>query len=172
MLVNNYTLEIRFIGLVKLSCNGEIDRLKLAVLFQMSCVGTPHICYGDEIGMMGGHDPDCRRPFNWEYTNDKEKVSIYNYYKQLIKIRNEYSSLRTGTFKTILADGMIYAYERNDDDSSIIVLINNDTKSHKIQLPFTKDAIVDLLTGKKYFIKNGIFEVDINHMTGMVLKGI
>ena len=24
-LVNNYTLEIRFIGLVKLSCNGEIE---------------------------------------------------------------------------------------------------------------------------------------------------
>src|SRR6056297_377969 len=48
--------------------NGDIDKLKMAVLFQMTYVGAPHIWYGDEIGMMGAHDPDCRRPFNWKYT--------------------------------------------------------------------------------------------------------
>ena len=46
----------------------------MAVFFQMTYVGVPHIWYGDEIGMMGGNDPDCRRPFNWKYTEDADKV--------------------------------------------------------------------------------------------------
>ena len=44
-------------------------------LFQMTYVGTPHIWYGDEVGMMGAHDPDCRRPFDWNYGEDLEKSS-------------------------------------------------------------------------------------------------
>ena len=52
------------------TCNGDISKLEMAVLFQMMYVGTPHIWYGDEVGMMGGHDPDCRRPFDWNYTQD------------------------------------------------------------------------------------------------------
>ncbi len=69
------------------SANGDINRLKLAVLFGMTYVGAPHIWYGDEVGMLGAHDPDCRRPFNWKYTDDSEKVALRNYYKQLISIR-------------------------------------------------------------------------------------
>ena len=96
------------------SANGDISRLKMAVLFQMTYVGTPHIWYGDEVGMMGAHDPDCRRPFNWKYTEDSEKVSLRDYYKKLIHIRKENSCLRTGSFDTLIAEGMVYGYFRSD----------------------------------------------------------
>ena len=62
------------------SASGDISKLKLAVLFQMTYVGVPHIWYGDEIGMMGAHDPDCRRPFNWKYIDDLEMVSIRDFF--------------------------------------------------------------------------------------------
>ncbi len=35
----------------------------LANLLMMAYPGVPSIYYGDEIGMLGGKDPDCRRAF-------------------------------------------------------------------------------------------------------------
>lgn len=152
------------------SCNGEIPRLELAVLFQMTYVGTPHIWYGDEVGMMGAHDPDCRRPFNWKYTEDPEKVALRDYYKKLIQIRKENSCLRTGSFNTLLTDGMVYSYLRNDENSSIAVILNNDTKNHKVKIPFDANSVIDLLTGKEYFIKKSILEIEVDAMSGAVLR--
>tara|TARA_B100000945_G_C20425670_1_gene620372 strand:- start:2218 stop:4854 length:2637 start_codon:yes stop_codon:yes gene_type:complete len=152
------------------SCDGDISRLKMAVLFQMTYVGAPHIWYGDEIGMMGAHDPDCRRPFEWNYIENVEKVNLRDYYKKLIHLRKKYTCLRTGSFQTLIADGMVYGYLRMDNNNSIAVLINNDTKSNKISLPFENKNMVDLLTGKEYSIKDGFLEIDIDSMSGMVLK--
>lgn len=45
---------------------GETDRLKLAIAFQFTYIGTPYIYYGDEIGLDGGHDPYCRRCMIWD----------------------------------------------------------------------------------------------------------
>jgi len=151
------------------SANGDISRLKMAVLFQMTYVGTPHIWYGDEIGMMGAHDPDCRRPFNWEYTKDSEKVALRDYYKKLIQIRKENACLRTGSFDTLLTDGMVYGYLRSDKNSSIAVILNNDTNRNKIKVPLNSSKVVDLLTRKEYSIKEGVLEVELDVMSGMIL---
>ena len=152
------------------SCNGDISRLKMAVLFQMTYVGTPHIWYGDEVGMMGAHDPDCRRPFDWNYGEDLEKSSLRKFYKKLIHLRKEYSCLRTGSINTLIAEGMVYGYERNDENNSIIVLLNNDTNSHKISLPCKKESLINLLSGEQYLVKDGILEININAMSGVILK--
>ncbi len=42
---------------------GDWDALKLSLLFLLTIPGAPCIYYGTEIGMVGGHDPDCRRAF-------------------------------------------------------------------------------------------------------------
>ncbi len=152
------------------SCNGDVARLEMAVLFQMTYVGTPHIWYGDEIGMMGAHDPDCRRPFNWKYTEDSNKVALRDYYKKLIQIRKDNSCLRTGSFKTLIADGMVYGYIRSDKDGIISVLINNDTISHKIEVPINTSSVVDLLTGEQYSTNSGLLEINLEPMSGVVLK--
>ena len=48
-------------------CNGDESATpRLALLFQMTYPGIPMLYYGDEIGMQGGADPDCRRPMIWE----------------------------------------------------------------------------------------------------------
>ena len=142
----------------------------MAVFFQMTYVGTPHIWYGDEVGMMGGHDPDCRRPFNWKYTEDSEKVALRDHYKQLIQIRKENSCLRTGSFETLLTDGMVYGYLRRDKNSSIAVIINNDTKRNNIKVPLNNHKVIDLMTGKEYSIEEGLLEVELDAMSGMILK--
>ena len=65
---------------------------------------------------------------------------------------------------------MVYDYERSDYNSSIAVIINNDTKIHKIKIPLDSHYTIDLLTEKEYFIKNGILEIEVDPMSGAVLK--
>ena len=52
----------RFLSL----CEGNLDRMKLAVLFQMTFVGMPCVFYGDEKGMTGVLEEEYRRPMPWE----------------------------------------------------------------------------------------------------------
>ena len=152
------------------SAGGDISRLKMAVFFQMTYVGVPHIWYGDEIGMMGANDPDCRRPFNWQYTEDAEKVSLRDYYKKLIEIRKENSCLRTGSFSTLIADGMVYGFLRSDENSSVAIIINNDTKVRLVKIPIDKKAVIELLTEKEFIIKDGKLEIELDAMSGVVLR--
>ena len=88
----------------------------------------------------------------------------------MIQIRKENSCLRTGSFDTLLADGMVYSYLRSDSNSSIAVVINNDTKIHKIKIPFDSHYAIDLLTEKEYLIEDGMLEIELNAMSGAILK--
>ena len=40
--------------------------VKLAFLFQFAFLGAPAVYYGDEIGLRGGKDPECRGTFPWD----------------------------------------------------------------------------------------------------------
>jgi glycosidase len=41
-------------------------RARLLRLAQFTWAGAPHIWYGEEAGMWGADDPDCRKPMLWE----------------------------------------------------------------------------------------------------------
>ena len=91
---------------------GNIKAAKLAVLLQMTYPGAPCIYYGDEVGMEGGKDPECRKGFPWDPACQNKEISAW--YHRLIDLRNSHACLRTGGFRTIAADPAngIYAYLR------------------------------------------------------------
>jgi len=67
---------------------------RLAVVAQFTLPGVPFVYYGEEIGMDGGHDPDCRRPMIWDDRRwDKETLVFY---KKIIGIRQSHAALRRG----------------------------------------------------------------------------
>ncbi|MGL5749894.1 MAG: glycoside hydrolase family 13 protein, partial [Paraclostridium sp.] len=72
--------------------NEDKSLLNLAVVMQMTFEGVPYIYYGDEAGMIGGKDPDNRRTYPWK-NEDKE---LLNFYKKMIKERNNRYSLSNG----------------------------------------------------------------------------
>ncbi|HHS50705.1 MAG TPA: hypothetical protein ENN07_06265, partial [candidate division Zixibacteria bacterium] len=82
---------------------GESWRLNLAMVWSLIWPGAPCIYYGDEIGMTGGADPDCRKAFPWheQDTWDTELLSTVRYISSL---RERNSCLRHGTFRPLLLD--------------------------------------------------------------------
>jgi len=70
------------------------DKLKMAAALQLLLPGMPFIYYGDEYGMTGGDDPDCRRGMVWdENRQDKE---MFAWYRKLIQIRKAYPAIIEG----------------------------------------------------------------------------
>ncbi len=169
----------------------EIDRLKLMMIFQMTYVGAPYIYYGDEAGMWGANDPCCRKPMVWSDMNYKnEKVlpdqslkqqvdevkfnfDLFEYYKKLIRIRNENTALQLGDFKTIFIDDEkeIYVYSRKYNFNEVLVILNKGVKSYSLSLDTEhKEFYTDLIDKRKMIpTENGILHVDLASNSGKIL---
>ena len=93
----------------------------LSSLLLMTFPGAPSIFYGDEVGLVGGKDPDCRRGFP---EAEKWDVEILKIYKELIALRHQYASLRTGSYKTLYANETIYILARILEGEETIVAVN------------------------------------------------
>ena len=154
---------------------GDIWKTYLALIFQMTYVGTPTIYYGDEYGMQGGNDPDNRRTFDWtQGTTTNAAVALT---QKLIAIRNQYAALRTGSFMSLLTDdaNKLYAYGRFDQSHRIAVALNNDSTSHTVTVPVWQlsmtngSTVTDLLSGNTYTVSGGNVTVAVNGHYGAIL---
>ncbi|MFH1754552.1 MAG: alpha-amylase family glycosyl hydrolase [Candidatus Latescibacterota bacterium] len=154
---------------------GKDDRLMLAALFQMTYVGIPQIYYGDEVGLKGGKDPDCRRTFPWNWQESPRRKKIHDFYTKILSLRHQYEALRTGRFETVLTDGRVYSYVREDDNNRIIIVLNNEGSARRADLAledfgFTNGArLVDALSGGEYTVGDGKISIDLEALTGAVL---
>ncbi|MEM8828544.1 MAG: glycoside hydrolase family 13 protein [Cyanobacteria bacterium P01_G01_bin.19] len=97
------------------------DSFLLSSVLLMTFPGAPSIFYGDEVGLPGGKDPDCRRVFP---ETEQWDIEILKAYKELIALRHKYSALRTGKYKTLYADSNVYIFARILDEKEAIVAVN------------------------------------------------
>ncbi len=112
-------------------CKDCEKRFELAVVFQFTFPGVPLVYYGDEIGMKGETDPDCRRPMVWDST--KWNAGILKLYRFLIALRKESEALRKGGFidLSVIGNQGILAYGRYTEKEFLVILINTThTKSN------------------------------------------
>ena len=114
-------------------CQDDIARVILAVTFLFTYVGAPMIYYGDEIGLRGGNDPDCRGCMSWETAEWEHK--LVKLYKSLIYARHEHPALRRGDFLPLLIFNGIYAYLRRFEDDEVIVILNPREERHQLEIP-------------------------------------
>ncbi len=112
----------RFISLA----GGDATALRLAALIQMTLPGAPCIFYGDELGLEGREDPDCRRAYPWDPA--RQDRGLRDFMAGLIATRREYPLLRRGRFELLGADGSAVAYRLFDPEGhsprSIVVAVN------------------------------------------------
>ena len=74
---------------------GDHDGVALATLLQMTLPGAPCVYYGDEIGLDGGKDPDCRRAFPWDETAWHQPTR--ELLRRAITLRKAHRSLRSSS---------------------------------------------------------------------------
>jgi cyclomaltodextrinase len=151
-------------------CNGDDDKLKLATLFQMTYPGAPMMYYGDEIGMEGGKDPDCRRTMIWDST--KWNTGILEWCRKLVNIRNENPVLREGSFTTVLAnnDLKLYGFLRVYGNTKALVVLNNKPTSAEVSsdlIPMLSETWYDVL--HEASIEKGAKALIVPERSGIIL---
>jgi glycosidase len=106
----------------------------LAVVAQFTLPGVPFIYYGEEIGMDGGNDPDCRRPMVWDEKRwDKDTRAFY---KKLIELRQAHAALRHGNLTMLDADALVFLRHTDKINETALVAINSSMQPYR-QIVFT-----------------------------------
>jgi cyclomaltodextrinase / maltogenic alpha-amylase / neopullulanase len=103
-------------------CGGDLAAVCLAVLLQMTLPGTPCVYYGDEIGMEGLMDPDCRRAFPADPETWQAEPS--RWLADLAALRHGSRAMRDGELLLLRAEGAGLAYLRRHDDDALACLLN------------------------------------------------
>ncbi|HLO84519.1 MAG TPA: glycoside hydrolase family 13 protein [Nostocaceae cyanobacterium] len=110
---------------------GDRPSLYLATLLLLTFPGAPCIYYGDEVGLTGSYDPDCRKGFP---TPEHWDQDILEYHRQLIKLRHNYPALRIGTYQTLYAQGQVYIFTRRLEAQILVVAVNAGNKTAKVSI--------------------------------------
>ena len=138
------------------------NKMKMAAAMNLFMGGSAFIYYGEEIGMPGsGNDPSKRAPFYWNEARDNgttnpppecqlpesyelgsleqqraDADSLYNYYRQVIAIRNALPQIARGipTAETALNVGCVSAHRKTWNEKECIILMNINGEEAKVDL--------------------------------------
>ncbi len=130
-------------------------RADLYRLWEFTTVGAPHIWNGDELGMWGADDPDCRKPLWWPdlqpfqaespapgHTGQPTPIvpdrTPLNEYRGLAELRREHPVIVTGTLQ-FLDSGheRVLLYQRVDPSTNetLVIAINTSSSAVSVALP-------------------------------------
>lgn len=109
--------------------------IELATLLLFTFPGAPSIYYGDEIGLAGGLDPDCRRSFPKEHQWD---LDVLDYHKKLINLRRYCPALCTGEYKFIFANKYVYVFARILEQQTLIIAVNISDQTQEVLLDLSQ----------------------------------
>jgi cyclomaltodextrinase / maltogenic alpha-amylase / neopullulanase len=140
---------------------GNASKIQLAFSFLFAYPGVPSIYYGDEIGLEGRKDPDCRRAFPWD--RERWNQELYAHVKKLAHLRTQHPVLRHGDLKRIIAseNQNCYVFLRSSGESQIIVALNASSIKRTVSIPAAEVGwqdgreVVDLIGGTHYGVTDG-----------------
>jgi cyclomaltodextrinase / maltogenic alpha-amylase / neopullulanase len=110
------------------------DKLNMMMALIMTIPGVPVIYYGDEFGMAGGNDPDCRRMMRFgDQLNHFEQKNLA-VTKRLAGIRASNMALLYGDAGFYETDERTLVIARTYFNNSVIVLFNNSDAPREIAI--------------------------------------
>ena len=150
------------------SMGENIPKTKMAYAWLYTCRGIPQLYYGSELLMKGianpdgwvrldfpgGWDGDQKNAFTEQGLN-KEEIDFLHYVQALGAYRTKSSALKTGEMMQYLPEDGLYVYFRYDTNSTIMCVMNTDTKSRSVDLAKYSERTnnykggIDIITGNK-----------------------
>ena len=98
------------------------NRLRVLHAFNASIPGVPVIYYGDEIGIPGGNDPDCRRMMRFSNWSEEESTTKA-FVEEIMKLRRNRMSLIYGdTEVLVVEDDYIIILRKYFNEVTIAIL--------------------------------------------------
>ena len=175
------------------------EGLELAETFLLTARGIPMIYYGDEIGMMGGEDPENRRDFPGEWSDeerrqfqsasnrpfqpqglDASRARLLEHIRRLTHLRARLEPLRRGSMIALAAGEHAFTFARVTNAASVIVAINNGLRSESIRCNIAPAHVQDgsvledrLGHAPDIHVAGAVFHVDLAPRSAAVfaLKG-
>lgn len=148
---------------VGVSDSTAYDKMFLFQAFNLTITGIPVIFYGDEIGMTGANDPDCRRMMRFENWNSRER-KLWKKISVMAHLRKNNPVLVYGDFINLITDQDSWAYARKYFEKTAIMVFNNSSAVRVLQIPVPEDLNVNSLNavfGTKFQIKNKILTIQL-----------
>lgn len=146
-----------------------ITRWKLALTYIYTAPGIPIVYNGSEIAMDGGEDPDNRRMM--EFDGDNELIT---YLSKLGELRNEHNALTRGELVQLHEASGMAVYKRTYQNETIIVAINNTSKSQTVKISSKEIAddkqLTGLLSDMQVKAKSGKYQLTIDAETAEIFK--
>jgi cyclomaltodextrinase len=157
-------------------CSGDLDALRLATLLQLTLPGAPCIYYGDEIGMAGSADPDCRRAFPVDPVEWEREPS--EWVASLAGLRHSSRAFRDAELRLLRTDGAAIAYLRRAGDEVFAVVANagDDELAWDVPLPMavTEASVVPIRGGaagvRSAAMVDGALRIRLRRRDGMVIR--
>lgn len=166
---------------------------KLLLVHQFTFVGAPHIWNGDEVGMWGADDPDCRKPLVWDdirYEDEsanydpgkkrpvdvvKPDKELFSFYQKLTKLRRENDVLSAGELNFTVADDekMVLSYTRSKGNEEIVVVFNRSDNEQSVFVPVKNNGSYKELFPAEENIRKTVdsgLEIKLQPLTAVVLK--
>lgn len=112
--------------------SGDATAIRMAIALQLTSPGAPMIYYGDEIGLEGGDDPDCRRTMPWDMAHwDADRLA---WHRDLIRLRQRTPALRSDADRIHAIGPDVVLRQRGAGDESVWVAINRGTRHERVPL--------------------------------------
>jgi cyclomaltodextrinase len=165
----------------------------LLLIHQFTFIGSPQIWNGEEFGMWGADDPDCRKPLIWNdivYEDERaafdptksrpvdvvrQDTALLTFYRKLCKMRKDNPVLAFGDLSFTVADDkkMLLAYSRSEASNEILVAFNRSDNKQEISIPLKRDGEFDVLLSKENRSVKSIdkvIKINLGPLTAIVLK--
>ena len=151
------------------------QRLKLAVLFQMTYPGAPTVYYGDEVGVTGGDDPYNRATYPWADLGGQPDTALLAEFKRLIKLRHDHAVLRRGSLGAPLhVDKHVIVLLREHQGTWAVTATNNAATAQTVTVALPAGAKAryrDALTGTEIDARDGRLTLRVPPLFGSALIG-
>ncbi len=144
---------------------GSLPKVQLAMAFLFAYPGAPAVYYGDEIGLTGGRDPQCRAAFPWQ--GEAWNETLHSWVRQLIHLRRETPALRRGIYQRLACPVQRgYIFLRSLDEETVLIALNasDEPQDWVLDAPLAWPEgylPIDLLGGRVGKVSSGCFRLSL-----------